>query len=53
MIVAATPVDLARLIDVDTPVVRVRYEFADVDEPGLGRHVDRWLATLPSRPAAR
>jgi predicted GTPase len=44
VIVSATPVDLARLIEVDTPIVRARYEFADAGEPGLEVLVDRWLA---------
>jgi len=44
VVVAATPVDLARLIDIDKPVVRVRYDFAEAGEPGLGALVDRWLA---------
>jgi predicted GTPase len=44
VVVAATPVDLGRLIDVGTPIVRARYEFAEVSEPGLGALVDRWLA---------
>jgi predicted GTPase len=44
VVVAATPVDLARLIDTATPIVRARYEFEDVDDPGLGALVDRWLA---------
>jgi predicted GTPase len=44
VVVAATPVDLARLLAPGKPVVRARYDFQDVDEPGLGSHVDRWLA---------
>jgi predicted GTPase len=47
VVVAATPVDLARLVAVDTPIVRARYEFAEAGEPGLGRLVDDWLAALP------
>jgi predicted GTPase len=43
VVVAATPVDLARLLGPGKPVVRARYEFEDVDEPGLAAHVDRWL----------
>jgi predicted GTPase len=44
VVVAATPVDLARLIEIDKPVVRARYEFAEAGEPGLGALVDCWLA---------
>jgi predicted GTPase len=43
VVVAATPVDLVRLMALSKPVVRARYEFAEVDEPGLGRLVDAWL----------
>ena len=45
-VVAATPVDLARLMAPATPVVRARYEFADGEEPGLAGLVDRWVASL-------
>ena len=48
VVVAATPVDLARLLRCDKPVVRARYEFEDVDEPGLGAIVDRWLEAAPA-----
>lgn len=44
VVVAATPVDLARLLTVRTPIVRARYEFEDAGEPGLAGLVDRWLA---------
>lgn len=44
VVVAATPVDLARLLRCNKTVVRARYEFEDVDDPGLGVIVDRWLA---------
>ena len=43
VVVAATPVDLARLVTVSKPIVRVRYDFEDVDEPGLAALVDRWM----------
>jgi predicted GTPase len=49
VVVAATPVDLARLIAIDKPVVRARYEFAETASPGLGGCVDDWLAGLPAR----
>jgi predicted GTPase len=49
VIVSATPVDLARLIAVDKPIVRARYEFAETREPGLGRLVDGWLAARAPR----
>jgi predicted GTPase len=43
VVVTATPVDLARLLRLDKPVIRARYDFRDASEPGLGDLVDRWL----------
>ncbi len=43
VVVAATPIDLAALIDVNKPVVRARYEFAEVEEPGLTQLVEQFL----------
>jgi predicted GTPase len=45
VVVAATPVDLARILTVRTPIVRARYEYEDTTEPGLADLVDRWLAS--------
>jgi predicted GTPase len=50
VVVAATPVDLARLVPLDKPIIRARYEFAETSEPGLGGLIDDWLARLPARP---
>ena len=44
VVVAATPVDLARLLGTSTPIVRARYEFEEAGEPTLASFVDRWLA---------
>jgi predicted GTPase len=44
VVVAATPVDLARLLAPLTPVVRARYEFADDPDAPLAGIVDRWIA---------
>jgi predicted GTPase len=44
VVVAATPVDLAALLEPAKPVVRVRYEFVDLDVPGLAGVVDDFLA---------
>ena len=44
VVVAATPVDLSRLIHLNKPLVRARYEFAEAGEPGLGAVIDRFLA---------
>ncbi len=53
VVVAATPIDLAALIDVRIPVVRARYDFADAGDPPLSHHVDAFLGALPSRTASR
>jgi predicted GTPase len=44
VVVAATPVDLARLLGTSTPIVRARYEFEEAGEPTLASLADRWLA---------
>jgi predicted GTPase len=44
VIVSATPCDLQALLSLPVPVVRAYYDFAEVDEPGLGAHLDRFLA---------
>ncbi|RLJ64704.1 cyclic 2,3-diphosphoglycerate synthase [Sulfurisoma sediminicola] len=46
VVVAATPIDLAALIEIDKPVVRVRYEFAEMEVPGLVGAVRDFLACL-------
>jgi predicted GTPase len=54
VVVAGTPVDLARLIAPPQPVLRAHYAFADLDEPGLGALVDAFVARRglgPARPA--
>jgi predicted GTPase len=43
LVIAATPVDLGRLLTVRTPVVRARYEFEDAGEPSLADLVGSWL----------
>jgi predicted GTPase len=46
VVVAATPIDLARLIQVNKPVLRARYEFEDVGTPPLSQYLDEFLDTL-------
>ena len=43
VIVTGTPIDLAALIEVNKPVVRARYEFAEIESPGLWGAVERFL----------
>jgi predicted GTPase len=43
VVVAGTPLDLGALLSLDKPVVRARYQFRDLDEPGLGARIDAFL----------
>ncbi len=43
VVVSATPCNLNALIDINKPIVRARYEFAEVGEPGLGSLVETFL----------
>jgi predicted GTPase len=44
VVVSGTPHDLATLLHLAKPVVRARYEFRDVDTPGLWSAVEAFLA---------
>jgi predicted GTPase len=44
VVVSGTPIDLAALVRLAKPVVRARYEFAEVETPGLAGEIDRFLA---------
>jgi len=43
LVISATPCDLAKLIDLNKPVVRARYEFAEIEKPGLAGAIDTFL----------
>jgi len=43
IVVSATPIDLARLVQINKRVVRARYEYAEVGSPGLSAFVDAFL----------
>ncbi len=43
VVVSATPCDLAALIDINKPIVRVRYEFEESGTPGLGTLIEEFL----------
>jgi predicted GTPase len=47
IVVSATPIDLARLIRIDKPVVRARYDYAPDGPPLLSDLIDQFLAALP------
>jgi predicted GTPase len=46
VVVSATPINLAGLIEVNKPVLRVRYEFAEAGTPTLSQYLEEFLATL-------
>ncbi len=43
VVVSGTPSDIARLIAIDKPVVRARYEYAEVDTRRLEQRIDTFL----------
>jgi predicted GTPase len=43
VVISASPIDLAALVSLNKPVVRARYEFADVEAPGLTGVVEDFL----------
>jgi predicted GTPase len=43
VVVSATPCDLGALIEINKPLVRVSYEFAEAGEPGLGNLIEAFL----------
>jgi predicted GTPase len=49
VVVSGTPVDLAALVGNAKPMVRARYEFAEMDAPGLWDEVQRLLADPRAR----
>jgi len=46
VIVAATPIDLGRLVHVNKPIVRARYDFAEAGTPTLASVVDAFVERL-------
>jgi predicted GTPase len=46
IVVAGTPIDLAALIKVNKPVLRARYDFAELELPGLWGAVEHRLENL-------
>lgn len=48
-VIIGTPIDLRRIMRVDMPCARVRYEFEDVGKPGLEEIIDEFLGARASR----
>jgi predicted GTPase len=44
VVISATPCDLAALVRIDKPVVRARYEYADLDAGGLHNEIEKFIA---------
>jgi predicted GTPase len=42
----ATPMDLTKLLKIDKPAVRVRYELVDMAGPTLGQQIDAFLKKI-------
>jgi predicted GTPase len=53
VVVSGTPIDLAAVLRLTKPVLRVRYELEEVGEPGLGAIVDAFLAAHRAGAASR
>ena len=53
IVVSATPIDLTRLVHIDKPVIRARYEYAEAGSPGLAAFIDAFLARLGCARTAR
>lgn len=47
VVVSGSPSDIARLVAIDKPVVRARYEFAEMDAPRLDQRLDMLLQARP------
>ncbi len=45
LVVSGTPLDLSRLIQLDMPIVRARYRYADAGDSGLAAWLDGFLAS--------
>ena len=50
VVLAATPIDLTRILKLDKPVVRVRYELEEVDGPSLRTLLEPVIARAKAEP---
>jgi predicted GTPase len=44
VVVCATPIDLGKLVKIAKPIIRARYDLAELRDPGLGAAVDELFA---------
>lgn len=49
-VIVGTPIDLSRLVKIDKPVVRARYELQEVGRPDLGDAMAPLLKRLTNAP---
>ncbi|HEV2335247.1 MAG TPA: cyclic 2,3-diphosphoglycerate synthase [Stellaceae bacterium] len=52
VVVSGTPMDLARLVPIDKPMIRARYEYAEDGAPALSSFIDAFLADRARWPRA-
>ena len=52
IVVSATPIDLAHLLQINKPIVRASYEFAETGEPRLSAFIDAFVDDKVTPPAA-
>jgi len=46
IVVTGTPIDLRRVLQVNKPLVRARYEISEIGRPDLEGILDEWLKTV-------
>jgi predicted GTPase len=44
-VIIATPIDLSRVVEIDRPAQRVRYELQEIGQPDLAGILRAWLST--------
>jgi predicted GTPase len=49
VVVSASPIDLCQLVTPNKPVVRARYDYAEIERPGLAGRLEVFLAKMPRR----
>jgi predicted GTPase len=50
LVLSATPIDLRRVLDIDKPITRVRYELAQVGGPALAGLLEPIVSAAGARP---
>jgi predicted GTPase len=53
VVIAGTPIDLARLVQVDMPIRRARYELRELDHPTLEGALASWLVSVTEQADAK